>query len=81
MWERRRVGADGSYLAAPVFGDGKIYVVSEPGVVSVIESGPEQKILANDDMGEAIAATPALVDGHIFLRTRTKLYCIADMAK
>jgi hypothetical protein len=68
-------------LAAPVFGDGKIYVVSEPGVVSVIESGPEQKILANDDMGEAIAATPALVDGHIFLRTRTKLYCIADMAK
>lgn len=43
VWERRRVGADGSYLAASVFGDGKIYVVSEPGVVSVIESGPEQK--------------------------------------
>ncbi|MDA1229408.1 MAG: PQQ-binding-like beta-propeller repeat protein [Planctomycetota bacterium] len=81
VWERRRVGADGSYLAAPVFGDGKIYVVSESGVVSVIESGPEQKILANNDMGEAIAATPALVDGHVFLRTRTKLYCIADMAK
>jgi len=81
LWDRRRVGSDGSYLAAPVYGDGKIYVTSEPGVVSVIESGPEQKVLANNDFGEPIAATPALVDGQIFLRTRTRLYCIADEAK
>ena len=75
------MGADGSYLSAPVYGDGKIYVASEPGVVSVIESGPEPKVLANNDFGEPIAATPALVDGQIFLRTRTRLYCIADEAK
>ncbi len=81
LWDRRRVGADGSYLSAPVYGDGKIYVASEPGVVSVIESGPEPKVLANNDFGEPIAATPALVDGQIFLRTRTRLYCIADEAK
>ena len=81
VWERRRVGADGSYLSAPVFGDAKIYVTSELGVVSVLESSPEQKVLANNDMGEAIAATPAIVDGQIFLRTRTKLYCIANEAK
>ncbi len=48
--------------STPVYGDGKIYVISEPGVVSVIESGPEQKVLANNDFGEPIAATPALVD-------------------
>lgn len=81
IWERRRVGAAGSYLSAPVFGDGKIYVASEPGVVSVIESGPEQKVLSRNDMGEPIAATPALVDGQIFLRTRTKLFCIANETK
>ncbi|MDA1017093.1 MAG: serine/threonine protein kinase, partial [Planctomycetota bacterium] len=81
VWDRRRVGADGSYLSAPVFGDGKIYVTSEPGVVSVLESGPEQKVLANNDFGEPIAATPALVDGQIFVRTRTKLYCISEEVK
>jgi hypothetical protein len=50
-------------------------------VISVIESGPELKVLANNDFGEAIAATPALVDGQIFVRTRTKLFCIADEAQ
>jgi hypothetical protein len=29
-------------------------------------------------MGESIAATPAIADGRLFIRTRTKLYCIAE---
>ena len=74
-------GMPATPLSAPVFGDGKIYVTSEPGVVSVLESGPEQKVLANNDFGEPIAATPALVDGQIFVRTRTKLYCISEEVK
>jgi hypothetical protein len=50
-------------------------------MISVIESGPELKVLANNDFGEPIAATPALVDGQVFVRTRTRLFCIGDEAK
>lgn len=81
IWERKRIGVGGTYLAAPVYGDGKIYVTSETGTVTVLESGPKLKVLARNDMQEPIAATPAIVDGQLFLRTRTKLYCIADSPK
>jgi outer membrane protein assembly factor BamB len=78
IWERKRIGTAGGYLASPVHGDGKIYTTSDTGVVTVLESGPELKVLAQNDMGEATAATPAIADGRLFIRTRTRLFCIAD---
>ena len=81
IWYRKRLGTAGSYLAAPVYGDGKIYVTSEKGTITVLESGPKLKVLAKNDMGEDCAGTPAIVDGRLFIRTRTKLYCVADGSK
>ena len=76
VWYRKRIGNEGTYLASPVSGDGKIYVAAENGHVVVLESGPDLKVLANNDMGEGIVGTPAIADGRLYVRTRTKLYCI-----
>lgn len=72
-----RVGAGGSYFASPVLGDGKIYLAGENGKVVVLRNSAGYEELASNDMGESILATPAIADGRLFIRTRTKLVCVA----
>ena len=64
------------YFASPIVGDGKIYIAGENGVVVVLEDSDEYKLLAKNDMGDAILATPAIADGNLFIRTRSKLICV-----
>ncbi len=64
-----RLGTAGYYCASPVAGDGKIYLCSWSGVVFVIQAGDTFKVLSRNKLGERINATPALVDGNIYLRT------------
>ena len=44
----------------------------------MIQAGPTYKLLAKNTLdGSYTLSTPAFVDGEIFLRTGTHLYCIA----
>ncbi|MCH2375493.1 MAG: PQQ-binding-like beta-propeller repeat protein, partial [Planctomycetes bacterium] len=72
-----RIGNTGDYFASPVYGDGKVFVAGENGVVVVMEDNAEYKVLAKNDMGDSIVATPAIADGRLFVRTRSKLVCVA----
>ncbi len=67
-------GAVGNYYASPVGGDGKVFLVSEQGVVTVLEAGPDLNVLAVNPLGEDCYATPALAQGRVFLRTAEALY-------
>ena len=71
---QERIGARGPRYSSPVVGDGKIYAASARGVVSVYQAGDELKVLAHNDLGERIMATPALVDGRVYVRTAAHLY-------
>jgi outer membrane protein assembly factor BamB len=71
----RLKGAIDRYYASPVAGDGKIYMASEKGKVAVLKPDGGLDPIAVNDMQEDIYATPALLDGRIYLRTRTALYC------
>lgn len=75
---RKRLGNIGQYYASPIFGDGKIYVSGENGFVVVLANQSKQKVLAKNDMGESCLATPAIADGKIYIRTRNKLFCVAE---
>jgi outer membrane protein assembly factor BamB len=57
-----------------VAADNKIYIASEEGVVVVLDAGAELKILATNKLDSAIMATPALVEGSIYVRTENRLY-------
>lgn len=74
----RLMGALDQYFSSPVAGDGKIYVVSEAGHTSVIKAGGEWEHLKVNDMEEECFATPAIVDGKIYLRTHTALYAFGQ---
>src|SRR5262245_18071759 len=69
-----RLGAPGYYYSSPVAADQKIYIASEEGVVSVLDSGAELKILATNKLDGAILATPALANGNIYVRTENHMY-------
>lgn len=71
---RKRLGATGIYYSSPVAAGKQIYAASRDGVVVVVEAGDKGEVLAKNDLGEAIVASPALVDGKLYIRTEGKLY-------
>jgi outer membrane protein assembly factor BamB len=71
---RERLGAGGFYYSSPVAGDGKIYAASVQGVLSVFKAGDKFEVMAKNDLGEKILATPALVDGRVYVRTENHLF-------
>jgi outer membrane protein assembly factor BamB len=71
---RGRLGTRGLIYASPVAGDGKIFVSTLSGQVVVFEAGPVLKVLAKNNLGEPIAATPAIVDGTIYIRAEKHLF-------
>ena len=73
-----RLNNFGRYFASPVYGDGKLYVAGQNGNVLVLREGTELEILARNDLGSGILATPALADGRIYIRARNKLVCAEE---
>ena len=79
LYVRKRFNNASTYLGAPIFGDGKIYVPAENGKIVVLSSSGEfQDALAVNDMGESCVNAPAIADGRLFIRTRKHLYCIEE---
>ncbi len=66
----------GNFSASPVASDGRIYLASEEGVVTVLTAEGEPEVLARNDFGEPIMATPAIARGTLFVRTAGRLYAI-----
>jgi outer membrane protein assembly factor BamB len=71
----RLKGAIDRYYASPVAADGKIYMASEKGKVAVLKPGGDLEPAVVNDLQDDIYATPALLEGRIYLRTRHTLYC------
>jgi outer membrane protein assembly factor BamB len=76
--QARLRGAADHYYASPVAGDGKVYIVSQSGVVVVLDASHDQEILSTGEMEDEVYATPAIADGRVFVRTRGALYCFGS---
>jgi outer membrane protein assembly factor BamB len=73
VWQTR---LDGVFFASPVAADGKIYLASETGETIVLKAGRVAAILARNDLGERLVASPAISNGQIFLRSDGRLFTI-----
>ena len=69
------------YYASPVAADGKIFLVSASGKVTVLKADAQWEILAMNDLGEEVWATPAIAGSNLFIRTRNALYSFGASAK
>ena len=77
-YEQERLKADGEYYASPVAANGKIFLCSTRGRISVLEDGESFKLAAQTDLGEAIMATPALVGNRIYIRSASHLWAFGE---
>jgi outer membrane protein assembly factor BamB len=64
------------YRASPVYADGRIYLASRKGVVTVVRAGRKFEKLAQNELGEELSASLAFSNGRIYLRSFEHLYCI-----
>jgi hypothetical protein len=53
-----------------------VYLAAEGGEVIVLKAGRTFEVLARNDMGEMLMATPAISSNTLFVRTGGHLYAI-----
>ncbi|MHC4508269.1 MAG: outer membrane protein assembly factor BamB family protein [Planctomycetota bacterium] len=75
---RGRIGASGQYIASPIVAGDKLVAASVRGIVTVIQVDDKLKVLARNDFGEKIFATPAVAENKIYLRTTDHLYALGE---
>ncbi len=71
-----RLGSGASITASLVAADDKIYCPSENGKMYVVQTGPQFKILAENEMEHPCFATPAISEGILYVRTTKTLIAI-----
>lgn len=79
IYKSARMPVGHTFKSSPVGVNGKIYLASEQNDVLVLSMGDEPKVLALNTLGDqAFVASPAIVDGEIFLRGSSALFCISE---
>jgi outer membrane protein assembly factor BamB len=73
---QQRLGSGGGFSSSPVAADGRLYITSEDGVSFVLAEGKEFKLLAKNELGETVMATPAISGGVLYIRGRNHLFAI-----
>jgi outer membrane protein assembly factor BamB len=64
------------FSASPIEAQGLLYFPSESGVTFVVRPGNKLDIVAENDLGSPILASPAAVGDRLYLRTTTELVAI-----
>ena len=75
IWTER-VGRQTS--ASPIFVEGKIYTFDDEGLCTIFKPGRSFQKLSENSLPDGAIASPALVDGALFVRTKTHLYKISN---
>ena len=70
---------EGIVSASPILSEGKLYILNEKAVTSIVSVGSEFKLLATNELdGTYTLASPAVSGSQLFIRTSTFLYCIGS---
>lgn len=78
-YSQQRLPKTYSFKSSPVGVNGKLYLTSENEDVIVVRMGEKFEVLATNTLADQMfIATPAIVDGEIFLRGQNKLFCIHE---
>jgi outer membrane protein assembly factor BamB len=72
---RQRLG--GACNSSPIAAGGRIYLSNNDGVTFVVKAGRSFELLAENDLGERITASPAVAGDDIYYRTDSRIYCIS----
>jgi len=77
IYQVRLRGGTSGFTSSPVAADGRLYITNEDGETYVLAVGGEFRVLAENELGETVMATPAISEGVLYIRGRNHLFAIA----
>ncbi len=78
VYGRQRLEIGNGFSSSPWAYNDKIFLLSEDGDTYVVQAGPEFEIVGKNSLDEMTLATPAVARGSVIIRTKSKLYRIAN---
>ncbi len=69
-----KVAAPGAYIASQVLADGKIYISSCQGIITVIQYGKTPLVISQSKLDGKIMATPAISGNNLYISTSKHIY-------
>jgi outer membrane protein assembly factor BamB len=75
-YQLQRLDGVPNVFASPVGAKGRVYLTGQEGTTLVIRQGPVYEVIAKNTLDDGFNASPALVDGEIYLRGFKFLYSI-----
>ena len=80
VWGPERT-AQGTVSASPHLADGKLFLLNEYAVTTVLAAGPKFEVLATNELDDTYTlSSPVSSGSQLFMRTATHLYCIGYKA-
>ena len=76
LYQQRLGGGASGFSSSPVAAGGRLYITNEEGRSYVLALGREYKLLAENDLGETVMATPAISDGVLYIRGGKHLFAV-----
>ncbi len=73
-----RIPGIANTYASPIAAGGHIYLTGRSGNTTVIKDAGTLEVVATNSVGETVDATPAPVDGELFIRGENHLFCISE---
>jgi len=73
VWQHRTPGV---FSASPIAAEGRIYFVSESGETIVMRAARTPEVLAQNDLGVRMVASPAVSGGKILFRSDAQLIAV-----
>ncbi|MFT5524822.1 MAG: outer membrane protein assembly factor BamB [Pirellulaceae bacterium] len=64
------------YSASLVEANGLVYFAADDGIVKVVRPGAKLDVVAENNLGEYVFASPAISNGQLFIRGENHLFCI-----
>jgi outer membrane protein assembly factor BamB len=81
VYLQERAVAAGRYYASPVAANGHIYFTClDGGAITVLKAGSDkaEAVAKNPKLGERVAATPAIADDTLYVRTEKHLFAFSE---
>jgi outer membrane protein assembly factor BamB len=76
LYQQRLGGGSSGFSSSPVTAGNQVYIIDEDGHGFVLAPGREYKLLAENDIGETVMATPAISGGVLYVRGGKHLFAI-----
>jgi len=74
LYQNRLSEKSSAHSASPVAADGKLYFAAEDGDVFVVKAGPVFELLASNQVGEVLMATPAVTEKLLIVRGQSSVF-------